>query len=272
MPEHQRDGATQPPTATRTANALSTETLADLIDNKIGVIHVNGFYPLDIASQVAAKAISHPQLGYYSKKYTSSVGRICMPHIDSEWNAELTNKYYAESIGNIHGLREIFYPYMSPIDHVRLLLQEIWPAGANIQHLHKRTCFVGAIRVFAPATASFFPHYDRLEEESDAPELAGLVQQLVANVYLQVPNIGGDLQLWLRETTDFESERIRDVEGLLPESVEPPTLVIHPRAGDLTIFSSRQLHAVTPGVDTARVGMAAFIGCYGPERPLTYWS
>jgi hypothetical protein len=32
------------------------------------------------------------------------------------------------------------------------------------------------------------------------------------------------------------------------------------------------LHAVTPPIGTTRVGMAAFIGCYGPERPLTYWS
>jgi len=48
--------------------------------------------------------------------------------------------------------------------------------------------------------------------------------------------------------------------------------VLHPDAGDLIIFSSRMLHAVTPSQDSYRIGMAAFIGCYGPDRPLSYWS
>jgi hypothetical protein len=195
-----------------------------------------------------------------------------MPHIDSEWNDELRRKYHAESVANIHGLREIFYPHLSPVDHVRLLLQELWPCGANIQRLHGRSCFVGAFRVFRPEKSFFLPHHDRLEEESDAPEIQGLVQQLVANIYLQVAGRGGDLQLWLREATPAENTSIRDVEGLLLEKVESPRITIHPEAGDLTIFCSRQLHAVTPPIGTTRVGMAAFIGCYGPERPLTYWS
>jgi hypothetical protein len=271
MPQHQIDKAT-PVEDKSTAYELNPKTLQDLVDNKVAAIHVRGFYPKDIAEKVALKALDHPQLGYYNKKYTSSVGRICTPHIDSEWNEAEADKYHGAAIGNIHALRQLFYPYVSPVDHVRLLLQEMWPAGANIQRLHERTCFVGAFRVFHPVKSSFFPHYDRLEEETAAPEISGLIQQLVANIYLQVPENGGDLQLWLREATESESTLVRDVEGLLPEAVEPPRVVIHPHAGDLIIFSSRQLHAVTPGIDSARVGMAAFIGCYGPSRPLTYWS
>ncbi len=254
------------------ASVLTTETLMQLAANELAAIHVRGFYPAEIAERVARGIIDHPQLGYYTKKYTSTVGRVCMPHIDSEWNSELTRKYHAESVANIHGLRRIFYPHLSPVDHVRLLLQELWPSGADIQRLHGRTCFVGAFRVFRPEKSFFLPHHDRLEEETDAPEIQGLVQQLVANIYLQVAGKGGDLQLWLREATPSENVRIRDVEGLLLDAVEDPRITIHPEAGDLIIFSSRQLHAVTPPIGTTRVGMAAFIGCYGPNRPLTYWS
>jgi 2OG-Fe(II) oxygenase superfamily len=118
----------------------------------------------------------------------------------------------------------------------------------------------------------FTPHHDRIDEESDAPELSDIQEQMVANMYLQTPSHGGDLQLWLRNPTEDEKEQIRDVEGLLPESVEPPALVVHPDAGDLIIFSSRMLHAVTPSDEGYRIGMAAFIACYGLERPLLYWS
>jgi len=251
---------------------LNTQTLLQLATRKIGAIHVRGFYPKAIAERAAEKAIDHPKLGHYNKKYTSSVGRICMPHIDSEWNETAAQEYHSEAVNNIHDLRTMFAPHSTPADHIRLLLQEYWPGGANIQRVHGRACFVGAIRVFKPATSKFYPHHDRIDEESDAPELVGIVEQLVANMYLRTPTQGGDLQLWLRDPSEDEKELIRDVEGLLPESVEKPELVLHPDAGDLIIFSSRMLHAVTPSQDSYRIGMAAFIGCYGPDRPLSYWS
>ncbi|MGF6095690.1 hypothetical protein [Pseudomonas sp. 18175] len=254
------------------AHVLDTATLLQLTQRKIGVLHIKRFYPPEHGTLAAMAAITHPKLGYYHKQYTSSVGRICTPHIDSEWDTQAAERYHREALENTHDMRELFSPYPSPADRVRLLLQEYWPAGANLQRLHGRPCFVGAIRVFKPSTSKFYPHNDRLDEESDAPELEGMVEQLVANMYLQVPSVGGDLQLWLREPTVEETERIRDVEGLLPDSIEPPALVIHPEAGDLIIFSSRMLHAVTSSDEDYRIGMAAFIGCFGPQRPLTYWS
>ena len=254
------------------ARELNTQTLLQLATRKIGAIHVPGFYPTAIAEKAAELAIDHPKLGHYKKKYTSSVGRICMPHIDSEWNESAAQKYHSDAIENIHDLRTMFAPYATPADQIRLLLQEYWPAGANIQHLYGRACFVGAIRVFKPSTSKFYPHHDRIDEESNAPELTGMVEQLVANMYLRTPKEGGDLQLWLRDPSEEEKVQIRDVEGLLPESVEDPELVLHPNAGDLIMFSSRMLHAVTPSQNSYRIGMAAFIACYGPDRPLGYWS
>lgn len=254
------------------AKELNTETLIQLVNREIGAIHVKNFYPREITEKIAQKTIDHPKLGHYNKKYTSSVGRICMPHIDSEWNPDAARKYHGEAVENIHDLRSLFEPFGTPVDRIRLLLQEYWPGGANIQRLYGRKCFVGAIRVFKPSTSMFYPHHDRIDEESDAPELEGMQEQIVANIYMQTPKTGGDLQLWLRDPSEPEKILIRDVEGLLPESVEPPALVIHPEAGDLIIFSSRMLHAVTPSKDSYRVGMAAFVGCYGQDRPLGYWS
>ncbi|AZC19613.1 MULTISPECIES: 2OG-Fe(II) oxygenase [Pseudomonas] len=254
------------------ASELTTDTLLALAAREIGAIHVKGYYPVAIAERAAEAAIEHPKLGYYNKKYTSSVGRICTPHIDSEWDQEAGRKYHAEAVENIQDLRSLFEPHLTPADKIRLQLQEYWPGGANIQRLYGHACFVGAIRVFKPSSSRFYPHNDTIIEESDAPELEGIEEQLVANMYLRTPQQGGDLQLWLRDPSPEELVLIRDVEGLLPEKVEQPPLVLHPDAGDLIIFSSRMLHAVTPSKDSYRIGMAAFIGCYGSDRPLTYWS
>jgi len=258
--------------STTVANELTTESLLRLSNREIGAIHVKGFYPADIAQAIADKVITHPDLGHYHKKYTSSVGRVHMPHIDTKWDPVETKKYHDKALSSINDVRSLFFPRISPVDYVRLLLQELWPAGANLQRLRARACFVGAFRVFQPTTSRFYPHNDRLDEETDAPEIQHFHEQLVANLYLKVPADGGELQLWLRDPTEDEMEVIRKVEGLQMEDVEPPRLVIHPEPGDLIIFSSRMLHAVTSGSECHRVGMAAFIGCSGPDRPLTYWS
>ncbi|MFH9426469.1 2OG-Fe(II) oxygenase [Streptomyces sp. NPDC017529] len=268
-------------TGTRVAHAagdgdfaceLTTESLLQLVRRDIAAIHVRNFCDRRIAAEVARKAVRHEALGNYHKKYTSTVGRVFMPHIDTAWDPERTARYHDAALPSIREVRALFAPHLSPVDHVRLLLQECWPAGANLLRLRGRPCFVGALRVFQPTTSVFHPHNDRIEQETDAPEIAGVTEQLVANVYLQVPDEGGDLQLWRRDPTSDESRIILEVEGLDPSAVEPPRHVIHPQAGDLVVFSSRMLHAVTPARDGHRVGTAAFIACKGTDEPLLYWS
>ena len=254
------------------ATELTTESLLQLADRQIGAIHVKGYYPVDIAGEVAQKAISHQALGHYHKKHTSSVGRVYMPHIDTKWDPELTRQYHDAALPAIQDVRSMFHPYLSPVDRVRLELQELWPTGANLLRLRERACFVGAFRVFQPSTSEFFPHNDAIDQETDAPEIEGVLNQLVANIYLQVPDDGGNLQLWLREPTAEETAVILDVEGLDPKEIEEPVLEIHPEAGDLIIFSPRQLHAVTAGHGKHRVGAAAFIAPKGPSEPLLFWS
>ncbi|MFG3055753.1 2OG-Fe(II) oxygenase [Kitasatospora sp. NPDC048239] len=254
------------------ADELTTESLLQLANREIGAIHVRGYYPVDIAKEVAQKAINHQALGNYHKQHTSSVGRVYMPHIDTKWDDELTRKYHDAALPAIEDVRSMFHPYLSPIDRVRLQLQELWPSGANLLRLRGRACFVGAFRVFQPTTSEFYPHNDAIDQESDAPEIEGVLNQLVANVYLQVPAEGGTLQLWQREPTEEETKVILEVEGLERDSVEPPVVEIHPDAGDLIIFSPRMLHAVTSGQGEHRVGAAAFIASKGPQEPLLFWS
>jgi hypothetical protein len=254
------------------ATALTTQSLLQLASREIGAIHVRGYYPADIAARAADKAINHHALGHYHKRYTSSVGRVYMPHIDTRWDPQLTKLYHDSALPAIQDVRSMFSPYLAPIDRIRLELQELWPAGANLLRLRGRACFVGAFRVFQPTTSEFLPHNDAIDQETDAPEIEGVTNQLVANVYLQVPDEGGDLHLWLREPVPEETKVILEVEGLQRDRVEPPLVEIHPAAGDLIIFSPRMLHAVTAGHGRHRVGAAAFIATKGPHEPLVYWS
>lgn len=42
--------------------------------------------------------------------------------------------------------------------------------------------------------------------------------------------------------------------------------------GDLVLFNSRRMHAVTPGSDKPRLSLSCFVGYRGVASPLTFWS
>lgn len=254
------------------ANEITSESLLQLANREIGAIHIKGFYSPEIGEAVAKKVANHPELGHYHKKYTNSVARTYMAHVDTKWDPLETKNYHDSAINAIADIRSMFYPYLSPIDHVRLLLQEHWPAGAVLQRLRGRACFVGACRLMQPDTSFFYAHNDYIYQETDAPEVEGIGEQFVANAYIQAPPEGGVLELWLRDPTPEERERILEVEGLEPHTIEPPRLTIRPESGDLILCSSRMLHSVTRARGGQRVCMATFIGVKSPEEPLVCWS
>ncbi|KOT89051.1 hypothetical protein ADK86_30325 [Streptomyces sp. NRRL F-5755] len=165
---------------------MTRDSLLRLPRHEIAAIHVPGFCDRRIAGEVAGKAVRHKALGNYHKKCTSTVGRVFMPHVDTAWNPELTTRYHDAALPSINEVRALFAPCLSPVDHVRLLLQERWPSGADLLRLRGRPCFVGALRVLHPMTSVFQPHTDHIGQETDAPEIAGVTEQLVANVYLRM--------------------------------------------------------------------------------------
>ncbi|MFI5500999.1 hypothetical protein ACIA5E_18225 [Nocardia asteroides] len=250
---------------------LTADSLNELATRRIAVIHVRSYYPRDAAEEAGKKSINHASLGLYEEEH-ARVGRIHMPLFDTRSGQDLLAEYHSRALDSILDIRKLFQPFLSPIDKLRLDLEELWPAGASLLRLGGKPCFVGTVRVFPPAVAAFGPHNDEIGRETDAAEAQQFSEQLAANVYLQNGELGGELLLWLREPTTEESEYIERHEGLDPDTIEAPVLEIHPAAGDLILFSARMLHAVRTPQDAHRVNTAAFIGVSRAADPLVYWS
>ncbi|MHC5654027.1 2OG-Fe(II) oxygenase family protein [Stappia sp. ICDLI1TA098] len=250
------------------ARELTEESVRGLIERTVDVIHVPGFYPKDLSAEFSDRVAGHSELEAY--KVQNALKRLGMGYVDVGNDDDNAARYHSAAVRSIWGIRDLVYPRMTPLDHFRLLLEEVWTPGATIQVIEGKKSFVGTCRVIEPG-ANMLPHNDRLARMLKDGN-SGLTGQIAVNVYLDMPPEGGELELWLSEPTP-EQDRIQaTTDGLDRSELDAPRLIVRPANGDLVLFNSQLIHCVSPGVGGRRVTMSCFVGYRGDDKPLTYWS
>lgn len=249
---------------------LKSDHINALASGEIMVIQVPLF-----TNERSCEWISQGQasLGFEPYINVSEVRKIGMAFYETELKPELIEKYFRVSRDHLNDFRKSCEPYGSPLDTIRGILDEIWPAGANLQAIFGRKMFVGLSRMVEPNT-TFLAHHDIFAEDAPGIEEAeSLTAQFAANIYFQVPKFGGELLMWHRNMSSEEFDRKRNGKyGIEIEELPMPDVVVKPGRGDLLIFDSRKIHAVASPQDASRIAVSFFIGYRGNDKPLTYWS
>lgn len=249
---------------------LHLGALEALFNGDALVLRIPGFVPEGACQALSAGA---QRVGYHDYINAPTVGRIGMSFYETSSDAELRELYFRTAIDNIRILRNACSPYAFPIDTLRCELDDIWPAGAQLQSMGGRKMFVGLSRNMRPG-APLLAHHDIFARlASDSAEALSLLRQIAGNVYIGMPEKGGELLMWHNEISDAEFlERRGERYGLPVESLGAPDLVIAPRTGECILFNARKLHAVAPGLGGDRLTLSCFIGYRGRNEPLTLWS
>jgi len=147
-----------------------------------------------------------------------------------------------------------------------------WPAGIEVGSRGGRRYSQGIVREIDDGLQVHFDDatLEHAEDLFDRP----LIGQLAFNLYLRVPDAGGELMIWRNRRLQpaDEAYRIpgygydeRTVAGLEP-------LVLTPRADEAILFDPRNFHTVRPaGAGGRRVALAFSIGIAEGGR-LLVWS
>lgn len=255
---------------TTTVDELTADHLAGLIQARHYGILIKGFAPADTVELTRERLSRHELRSAFSEQNEFvRLGKAYIEIGDEASRAE----YHAQAVPTIRRVRDVFRPLASPIDELRLLLDEVWPKGARLLDVNGQKCFVGITRFLGNGT-DLTPHTDNLERNAPQDHEPKLLTQLSANVYLAIPEDGGELEFWGQQPDEAEYERLRGSRayGIERHLLPPPEVVVKPEPGDLILLNPRLIHAVRPSATATRITLGVFIGYFGDDQPLAYWS
>lgn len=185
-------------------------------------------------------------------------------------------RYFEQASLKNQEMRKLFSPFLHPIDLFRLSLDELWPGGAQLlKNKHFQSMFVGLLRGFESAGEAL-PHVDHVKLDDVTDILDGRPNaQLAANIHLQGA-MGGDIEVYDFKTTPTSAQVLQLSDSYavdlrkLPQDVKKATY--HASAGDLVLFDSTRVHAVTSVTEGKRITASCFLWVDGLRRPLRLFS
>lgn len=245
------------------------DTLALVIKNYYSQIEVsdadqlNSHEDLEEYSYVTTKNGRTHRIPFGVKRlgtpFSSSFGKTA--------DSEARQNYYRHALPGMKKLRKIFSPRISPIDQLRIDFDEIWPDGAGVGRIEGQTMFTGIVRITEPQTDILEkrPHVDAM-----TPDIP-FQRQFAANIYLEVPDEGGELVIY-PERGFLSQEEVHDItvnENLWSHNLGNP-LKIKPERGDLILIHTQIPHAVQSFAKGRRISVQTFFACDQTNK-INFW-
>jgi len=254
---------------------LTQQDLLTLFTGEILALRIYPFQRVTTCQKWQQDLKSKGTLSRYSNATDVPVNRIGMTLFETENKTEKISQYLKDAANTRPVLRKIF-GNINPLERIIRGLKQSWSLGCNIQQYNQEPMNPGIIRSFeASNNGGLPPHVDSLLKDLPHSEAFGDLQcQLAANLYFEVAQKGGELELWDYEpqldelatlytgSYDFiDTNKI----PVAPEKIEP-------RCGELILFRSSCIHSVKSSEGGIRSAASCFIGFYGEKKPLTIWA
>ena len=249
------------------SDRLTADSILDLARDRTVLVRHAEFFPPDQCRAALPRIVEVcEQARYTLTQDLQSIGTSMGEAAESVENEE---RYLSTAAATTALIRDdVFAGRLSPLDRLRLTLDEIWPAGATVARSKNRMMLPGIVRRW-PRGGIANPHID--QRNIPLLEHYGLRKRIGVNVYLEVPppGNGGDIDFWdVIDDEDDYLRRKRSDYGLDRESVGDPAWSCLPGQGELLMFNAARIHGVRRVTAGSRVTAACFVGIRGEGDPL----
>jgi len=259
------------------ANDLTLEAITKLLspDSPILAVVINNFTDLETCRTSSNKIRNSSQKSSY--KVASGIKREGDAIYDAANDPDQLLEYLKNIPKNHQRTRGFFGSDFTPIDKLRLQMQELWPKSSTLGTFSDTPAYAGLIRHFMEGCGGADPHSDVVgwDLPSD-PTAQSMSTQLAGNIYLTMPKEGGNLSLWdfgLFPQKTYQAFRDANSKYALDASLLPqPKVTITPEVGQLILFNANFIHSVSKCIGGDRITTSAFIGYASDEQPLKFFS
>lgn len=270
-----------------TCSELTPSALEDLFANRTCALRVPGFTDTNSCKELARWLADRPAQTWGNADTAYSAG---IPLNALSWSVDEAIAYFKEALPAMRAIRGAAKG-LSPLDKLRLELDELWPSGATVSrdNPYRRKMLVGLARVMRPETLlDGITHIEGIIHTDSSMFLDSERGLFSANVYLDVPTSGGELNIFpvAMQQPEHLQKLVRVIAYLLQYSFDPvhrervqrqlhallpPPVTLTPSAGDLIVLNTGRPHAVRGFTEGTRVTLQAFARHEG-ARPLQLFS
>lgn len=265
-----------------TCEKLEPDHLEKLINDEMCILHIPNYFQgkglSKLKKHIVKSRNDYVQANYVGYKDQKIIRRYFGVNVlgtayNTTYNKQPDDPefatYFQNALTGIRSLRQAIAPYQSPIDQLRLELDENWIKGARIGSFNPdKKMFVGTCRIVLAKEShlgEIQPHIDSLPQN-----IHSLKKQFSANIYIHVPESGGELEVWDLPPLSPEAVTQLDIDHTM-RNTHPNGILFKPSEGDLALFNTRRPHAVKSFSKGIRSSIQCFIGL-NKDGSLTYWS
>jgi L-gamma-glutamyl-L-propargylglycine hydroxylase len=241
------------------ATCFTRDHIADLAAGRCAAIQVPDFLPESACTEIL-DALSKVQFDAYgTKRVYPPVMRFGVGVSDHRQNGVVADSYWAA----LDTSRLAWLGLGLPDDPFRLcrdLLGTHWPNRVGVGCRDGRELGAGVAR---EPNQGFVVHFDDAAREFSGNLLdANLVAQFAFNLYLSVPQSGGETVVWRhRWDPADEAFRIPHSYGYTNAVVgQAESFELKPSVGLALLFNPRNFHAVRPSQDSRRIALGFSLG------------
>ena len=266
------------------ADSLTRAALDALAEGKVCAIHVRRFFAPSLTTR-AARALAReakPETWIAYGRDTGTGFSVGIPRQYGERSKRAAVAYRREAARANGCVRDAFAPSLSPLDKLRLELDELWEHGAKLGRFEGHPALAGLMRTIESDTLPASTRKIGIVHMDDHDRGPEQPHRLSANLYLSMPKRGGMLSIWdlALDARNYDNPLYRFIArfGFVPGSQPiihralPKPHQIAPRVGDLVLIDTARPHAVGGFSEGRRISLQTWVVASPGARPLAIFS